>query len=431
LVRHKKPVSLIEIVVRRVSLQTIAEKLKSLVPKGSMKLKGTIGELWIQLNGESIRISLPRRKGKPHPDVSLEEDARDRKFTMDSMYIPLKKVKKNVKIIDRFGGQQDIKEKKVAVIGKADQLLREDPHQIAKAIALAAELGFRPDGNLFHALRINAKLVNDLPGEEVRDMLEKVLLSRRPSKYLKLLQDTGILIEILPELALCKGVSQNEKYHKYDVFTHCLMACDNTNPEVVIRLAALLHDSGKAIARNEIVKKGQNTITFYNHEAIGAELAKKNLRKLGFDEKKVVRPVSDLVRYHMYNYVTQWTDKAVRRFIRKLKITEEDLKHTDNIPLFQVRRADRLASGQDLKEVSPIQRALEERMRGELVKLRPTKPEMAVNGSVIMEKFSLQEGPTVGHILNHLQKMVTDGHVQNSREALLEEASKYLSGALK
>jgi tRNA nucleotidyltransferase/poly(A) polymerase len=262
-------------------------------------------------------------------------------------------------------------------------------------------------------------------------MMEASLLCRKPSKYIKLLYDTGLLIELLPELALCKGVSQNEKYHKFDVFTHCVTACDNTNPDIVIRLAALLHDAGKVIARNEVLKRGQNTITFYNHEAIGAELVKKNLRKLGFDEKKVVKPVSDLIRFHMYNYVTQWTDKAVRRFIRRMRITEKDLKTVDDIPLFQLRRADRLASGQDLKEVSPIQRIFEERMRGEFIKLKSTnEPELIINGTDIMEKFSLQEGPTVGHILNHLHKMVASDQILNSKEALMDEASKYLSRAL-
>jgi tRNA nucleotidyltransferase/poly(A) polymerase len=417
-------------VIRRIPLKTVAERIKPLVPNGNMTLKNSAGELLIRLNGESIRIILPKKNGKFDPNISIEDDAKSRIFTTEAMYISLKG-KKTSKIIDYFGGQQDIKEKKIATIGKADQVLKDDPLQIVKAISLMADLGFRPNSNLFHAIRINSRLVASLPSDEIKEMLESVLLSKRPSKYLKLLYDTGLMVELLPELALCKGVKQNEKYHKFDVFTHCVTACDSTKPDLVMRLAALLHDAGKVIARNEVMKRGQETITFYNHEAIGAELVKKNLRKLGFDEKKVVRPVSDLVRYHMYNYMTQWTDKAVRRFIRKMKITDEDLKHADAIPLFQLRRADRMASGQDLKEVSPIQRILEERMRGELHKMKSTAPmELVIDGIVVMEKFSLKEGPTVGHILNHLRKAVASGQIQNTKEALIEEASKHLSEAL-
>jgi poly(A) polymerase/tRNA nucleotidyltransferase (CCA-adding enzyme) len=179
-------------------------------------------------------------------------------------------------------------------------------------------------------------------------------------------------------------------------------------------------------------KKGSERVTFYNHEVMGSKLARKILRRLKFD-KATVATVSELVYNHMYNYEpNKWSEAAVRRFINKIKITEGDLGDLDNLSLFLLRKADRAGSGVDLSEVSPRQYVFQDHIKRvyERSKALDVK-DLDIDGSTIMEKFYLKPGPTIGHVLNHLLSLVIEDQSLNKRKKLIEEASRYLSEALK
>jgi hypothetical protein len=132
----------------------------------------------------------------------------------------------------------------------------------------------------------------------------------------------------------------------------------------------------------------------------------------------------------MYNFEPEkWTSSAVDRFIKKVDLTDEDIKEISDFPLFQVRKADRAASGQNLSQVSRRQMIFERKLVDAWKRL--SKPELEINGHILMETFNLKPGPTVGHVLKYLKSVVEKDPAMNNQKDLLEAASKYLSEALK
>jgi tRNA nucleotidyltransferase (CCA-adding enzyme) len=351
-------------------------------------------------------------------------------FTVNAIYIPVSSKKKTV--VDLYNGRGSIKHRKIKTVRPPAAAIKRDPLIMLKAISLSAEIHYKIDNNLFYAIKAHSELLRKVPKESIRHELFKILLSHKPSTYLKIMEKCHLLHIVIPELSACYGVKQNSKYHKYDVFSHCLIACDNTPPNLVLRLAALLHDVGKVSTREEIVKDGQAKITFYNHEVAGARIAKKVLRRLKFPDE-IIDQVSFLIYSHMYNYEPEiWTDAAVRRFIKKVGITENDLEHLEDLPIFLIRKADRASYGREMKEVSVRQKMFEDRIRSVYNKSKALRiSDLEIDGSLLMEYFSLQPGPTIGNILNHLLNMVIEDQSLNDKDRLIEEASKYLSNALK
>lgn len=415
-----------EVLIKSITLRDLVRYLSSILGIDKMVYSDEGGFIKV----ESVLIKIPRKDGRPDSSIGLRGDAKSRIFTLNAMYVPIKPGKHP--IIDFYDGIGSIREKQIRTIGRADLTIEKNPETITNALTMAADINYKIHPDLFHAIKENASVVTKLNTKNIYEMMVAILLSRKPSKHFKALHKLGVLSHIMPELADCVDVSQNEKYHKYDVFDHCLIACDSTSPDLKLRLGALLHDIGKAKTWKNINKHGSERVTFYNHEIVGSRLAKRILKRIGFDPEFAAE-VADLVHYHMYNFEPdKWTDAAVRRFIKKTGIEEKDLNNLDSLPVFLIRKADRVASGQDLSEVSPRQVELQNRIRrvfGETKVL--SESDLAVNGSVIMDKFNLKPGPTVGKILEHLLEVVIENQELNSKEVLLEEASKFLSGAIK
>jgi poly(A) polymerase/tRNA nucleotidyltransferase (CCA-adding enzyme) len=430
IIRRKSPENL-EIIIRNLQLSDLIDYFRRY---GDISFISN-GEYFLfhpKHNNSKIKISLPRKDSKYNPYFTLRNDGLSRSFTIDAMFLPVvSKIKRNV--IDHFGGLRDIRDRKIKAIGNAKQLMRKQPLLMLKAVSLSAEIGYKIDSNLFYAIKSNHSYISKLLKTEIRDEFIKILLSDKPSRYLKILYSLGLLDIIAPELSMCVGVTQNEKYHRYDVFSHCAYACDNTEPNLMLRLSALLHDVGKPQTREEVTNKiGGVKITFYNHEVMGVKLAKKLLKRLKFDPK-VITKVADLIYLHMYNFEpNKWTDAAVRRFIKKAKIDREDLKDLANLPIFLIRKADRLANGHSLKAISYRQRLFEKRIKDIYIKSNVLNVnDLMINGNIIIDKFNLKPGPTVGHVLNYLLSVVIEDQKMNTEEALIEAASNYLSEALK
>lgn len=430
IIRRKSPKD-IEIVVRNLQLKDLIKYFKKY---GDILETNNRSYLIFQpkKNNNSVKIFLPNRNGRYSPYFTLYDDASSRDFTINAMFLPVtSKIKKN--LIDYFDGLSDIRNRRIKTIKTAKQSIRRNPLNMLKAVSLSAEIGYKIDSNLFYTIKSNYLLISKLLRLEIKDELVKILLSNKPSKYIKVLHKLNLLNEIIPELVISIGVTQNEKYHKYDVFTHCVYACDNTNPDITLRLAALLHDIGKPQTREEkINKNGSIKITFYNHEVVGSKIAKRILKRLRFSSK-IVSEVTDLVYLHMYNYEPEeWTESAVRRFIKKAKITSEQLKDLPNLPVFLLRRADRLSNGHSLKAISYRQRLFEKNIEEVYNKSKALDiGDLAIDGDTIMDKFNLKPGPTIGHILNYLLSIVIEDQKMNTEELLVNATSDYLSEALK
>lgn len=179
----------------------------------------------------------------------------------------------------------------------------------------------------------------------LKNELTKIVLLEKPSTAFVLLTQLNILEILLPELYACIKIKQEEKYHKYNVFEHCLAAMDNTEPVLELRLAALFHDIGKV----STFKMINNKITFYNHEIVSARIAKTIMKRFEFSNK-VINKVTELIKLHMFHYTKEWSNGAIRRFIKKAHIDKNCINNLNDHPLFKIRRADRLGKGKNIKE---------------------------------------------------------------------------------
>jgi putative nucleotidyltransferase with HDIG domain len=240
----------------------------------------------------------------------------------------------------------------------------------------------------------------------------KMIGSRYPAEAITLLDETGILTHILPELLQTKGVEQ-AGHHTTDVWTHSLDAlrtCPSTDP--VVRLATLLHD----IAKPQTQQITDTTITFYNHEVIGARVAKKIAERLRLSRRDCDR-VFTLVRYHMFYYQPENTDASIRRFMRKVGL--------ENInDILDLREGDRLGSG--ARHTSWRLEEMKQRMVEQLHQPFSIQ-DLAIDGHDLMETFSLKPGPQLGKILQQLFEKVLDEPELNTKESLLEVAATLIA----
>ena len=369
------------------------------------------------------QIVLPRRGKRQIADKNntLRQDAKYRDFKVNAMYLPIN-YKSKADVIDVVGGQEAIKNRIISCVSDANNCLSMSPIRILRAVSLAARTGYKLDAKLYAAMREAATTIKDVLPEAIRRELNKILLSKKPSIYLKLMKKLRLLELVMPELDNCVGVTQDTRYHKYDVFTHCIYTCDNTEPDLVLRLAGLLHDVGKAGTRKRV---GQR-VTFHKHEMLSVKLARNFLNQLRYDSRTKAE-VLTLVRLHMYHYTRDYGDGAVRRFIKKLNITEEMLDNLGDLPLFKLRMAERLGNGLKTDPVTQRQLDFEDRIRKIFKVGGGLRPEdLDINGHIIVEAFSLRSGKLVGKVLNHLLDSVQKDKNLNERLTLIELAVKYL-----
>jgi poly(A) polymerase len=308
------------------------------------------------------------------------------------------------KVEDRLGtGLADLREGLLRTPLDPLTTFNDDPLRMLRAIRFAAQLGFRLDPALLPAMRALADRLRPpvVSVERVKDELVKMLVSDRPKLALELLDRGGLLPEVLPELAACKGVEQGG-YHRYDVFGHTLEAVDKTPADLLTRLAALFHDVGKPTTA---APDG----TFLGHEKVGAEMTTAAMTRLRFSNSDIER-VARLVLLHLrpVYYDPEWSDGAVRKLARD---AGEDLGR-----LLDLARADIAASAYDHPE------KLEE-LAGRLQAVQleqPTRLRTPITGEDIMRERGLPPGPEVGRLKARLDELVMEGSLEPSREAVLD-----------
>ena len=235
------------------------------------------------------------------------------------------------------------------------------------------------------------------------------------------MQRIGALIYIMPELDRCVNVKQDSRYHKYDVFTHNIFTCDNIEPDLVLRLAAVLHDVGKPDTRKMI--KGR--VTFYKHEIASVKRSLAFLNRLRYDGK-TKETVLSLVRMHMYHYTREFTDAAVKRFIKRAGINKENVKNLSELPLFKLRAAERLGNGLKKNPVTPKQLSFEKRIKEVFDGGFEEKINIDINKRIIMDTFNIPAGKGVDNILNHLTERVARNKKLNNRIDLIQITLQYI-----
>lgn len=323
----------LDYVVTGLSQADLEKRLKEL---GRVDLVGASFSIFkVTTKGLTVDIALPRRErstGAGHrdfevesgPGISLEDDLGRRDFRMNMIARALP----SGEIIDPHGGQADIRARRIDIL--SERAFDEDPLRMLRAAQFAARFEYTPTERTRSAMTAAAPAITTVSAERMADEFTKLFThARKPSIGVELLRETGVLQHIWPEILEGVGVEQNE-WHAYDCYRHTLETLDASPPgDLVVRLAALLHDVGKPRT-----KDGPH---FYRHEQVGADMARDMLGRLRFSND-VIEHVTHLVRQHMYVGDPELSDPALRRFIRR--IGPENLDRQ-----FAVRAADIAGSG--------------------------------------------------------------------------------------
>lgn len=373
----------------------------------------------------------------PDPDTltwgtSITEDLQRRDFTINAITLNLEDevlltkldtakekddfwitlAPKEFELIDPFDGVVDLEHGLIRTVGQPQTRFREDALRMLRAIRFSVQLNLKIESETFLAIRHHASLIAEISWERISDELLKMLKSDFPAEAIKLLDEVGLLDYILPELLEAKGVEQ-AGHHTTDVWTHSLDAlAECPSPDPIVRLATLLHD----IAKPRTYRRQNNTITFYNHEVVGARMAKEIGQRLKLSKQDIER-LFILVRYHMFYYQPHNTDAAIRRFMRRVQ-----LENIDDI--LDLREADRLGSG--ARKTSWRLEEMKQRMVEQLHQPLDVT-DLALNGRDLMTELGLKPGPVLGKLLHQLFELVLEDPDRNDRSILLEEARKMLT----
>jgi len=353
---------------------------------------------------------------------TLEGDLSRRDFTVNAMAVRLPELT----FVDPFDGLGDLARKTLRTPVTARQSFDDDPLRMMRAARFAAQLGFTVDGRVRAAIEEMHERISIVSAERVRDELVKILLSDAPRRGLELLVDTGLAGDVLPELPALRLEIDEHHRHK-DVYQHSITVLEQAialesgpagpvpGPDLVLRLAALLHDIGKPATRRF---EDDGGVSFHHHEVVGAKLVSRRLRALRFDKdtvKAVARLTELHLRFHGYGE-GGWTDSAVRRYVtdagplleRLHRLTRSDSTTRNR------RKADRLSAAYDDLEV----RIAALREHEELAAIRPD-----LDGQQIMAILDVPPGPLVGRAYRFLLELRLDrGPLDEAqvRAALLE-----------
>jgi len=340
------------------------------------------------------------------PDVefgeTIEGDLSRRDFTVNAMALEL--TTKEPKFIDPFGGIDDLAKKVLRTPASAQQSFSDDPLRMMRAARFASQLNFEIHPDVLIAMQTMTSRISIISAERIRDEFIKLLMSPNPRTGITILVDTGLAAMVLPEIPKLR-LEIDEHHHHKDVYEHSITVLEQAiaqeerlgGPNLVIRLAALLHDIGKPKTRNLIEGGG---VSFHHHEVVGARLTKARLKALRFDNE-TIDAVETLVALHLrfHGYGDgEWTDSAVRRYVRdsgELLVHLHVLTRAD-CTTRNARKADRLARTYDGLEARIAKLAEEE----ELSKIRPD-----LDGAQVMQLLGIKPSADVGKALDFLMEL--------------------------
>jgi poly(A) polymerase len=333
---------------------------------------------------------------------SIEGDLSRRDFTVNSMALEL--TTKTPEFIDPFNGLEDLAKKVLRTPSKAENSFSDDPLRMMRAARFASQLGFEIAPDVLQAIKDMAGRISIISAERVRDEFTKMLMSANPRTGITILVETGLAEIVLPEIPKLR-LEIDEHHHHKDVYEHSITVLEQAishedrlgGPNLIIRLAALLHDIGKPKTRNLIPGGG---VSFHHHEIVGARLTKSRLKALRFDGD-TIEQVETLVALHLrfHGYGDgEWTDSAVRRYVRDagdLLVHLHVLTRAD-CTTRNARKAERLAKTYDALEAR-IAKLMEEE---ELSKIRPD-----LDGAQVMNLLNIKPSAAVGKALDYLLEL--------------------------
>lgn len=372
------------------------------------------GTIAAKVHGETVEITTYRaeiyRDDSRKPEVNfgdtIEGDLVRRDFTINALALMLP----DLRLVDVSGGFEDLLAGKIRTPGAPETSFTDDPLRMLRAARFSAQLGFEVTPDTQGSMVEFAERLDIISAERIRDEFVKLLSASDPAPGIRLLVETGLAERFLPELTALIATQDDHGRHK-DVYEHSLTVLQQAialeterggpaaSPDIVLRIAALLHDIGKPATR----RFERGGVTFHHHDVVGAKLAKKRLRELRFDNDTVKR-VARLIELHLrfFGYSDQpWTDAAVRRYVRD---AGEELERLHILTRADVttrnrRKAERLDHAYD-----DIERRIAELAEAE--ELAAVRPEL--DGEQIMAILGISPGPIVGRAYRYLLEVRLD-----------------------
>ena len=386
------------------------------------------GTIAARVHGEQVEVTTYRadsyRSESRKPEVefgeTIEGDLVRRDFTINALALMLP----SMRLVDVAGGVEHLLAGRIATPGPTEVSFTDDPLRMMRAARFASQLGFSVDAEVAAAMVEFAERLDIISAERVRDELVKLLSTEDPVPGIRLLVETGLADRFLPELTALVATQDDHGRHK-DVYEHSLTVLRQAielerardhepTPDLVLRLAALLHDIGKPATR----RFERGGVTFHHHDVVGAKLAKKRLRALRLDNDTIKR-TARLVELHLrfFGYSDQqWTDAAVRRYVRDAgdELQQLHILTRADVTTRNRRKAERLEHAYD-----DIERRIAELSAAE--ELAAVRPEL--DGEQIMRILGLQPGPLVGRAYRYLLEVRLDeGPIgEEAAEARLRE----------
>jgi len=410
----------IDIVVVGNALQFSEILAKNLGVKRVVKYE-KFGTAMIPLRGMELEIASARnevyQQTSRNPEISftnLDEDLKRRDFTINAMAIALTKDDFGT-FIDHFHGLQDIKNKIIRTPRDPFETFFDDPLRMLRAIRFASRFNYSIEKETFVAIQKCAERIEMISRERVRDEFMKILEIHKPSEGLRMLDKSGLMNYLFPEIQNLKGIDTVNGYSHKDVYVHTLKVLDNVaqaSDDVILRLTALYHDVGKPKTKRFLKGIGW---TYHGHEDLGARMFMHFGRKLRLSQKSVKR-ICRLIKLHLRPIAVaaeNVSDSAVRRLMVEVG---EDVES-----LMILCRAD--ITSKNERRIKKYRKNFEfvaQRMKevDEKDKLRAFQS--PVDGMEIMDIFNLKPGPSVGNIKKHVENRILDGHIPNEYNEALD-----------
>ncbi len=325
-----------------------------------------------------------------------EEDAQRRDFTINGLfYDPLADA-----VIDHVGGRQDIDGRIVRTIGEPRLRFGEDKLRMLRAVRFATSLNFEIDPATFAAIREMAAEIHVVSAERVRDELIKIFTRANPGRGLALLDESGLLKEVLPEGAAMKGVEQPPEFHpEGDVFTHVKLMLDELppDPSVVLAFAVLLHDVGKP----PTFMRAPDRIRFHEHDRVGAEMAAQILRRLRFPNEAIDRIVTCVAEHMRFRHVQEMRTAKLKRILARDTFGEE----------LELHRIDCVASHGSTDNYEFLKTKTAE-LPADVI-----KPAPLLTGRDLLA-LGLKPGPVVGRILREVEELQLEERLRSREDAV-------------
>jgi poly(A) polymerase len=388
-----------------VATSATAEEVQDLFTGRVTDLVGkSFGVVRVREGDEFFEVAMFRQEGAyldgRHPSTvapaTPEEDAQRRDFTINGMFFdPVAR-----KLIDYVGGEADLRAGILRAIGEPEQRFAEDHLRLLRAIRFAARFGFTIEPKTWEAIRANAQMIRTVSAERVREEINRIFTVAKPERGLDLLDQSGLLALVLPDIAGLHGVEQPPQFHpEGDVFEHTrLMLTKVKQADLELALGILFHDVGK----RPTAKVDENgRIRFNEHESVGAEMAEKIMTGLRYDNK-TIHTVKELVRHHMqFKDVRHMKQSTLKKMMQRPTFPKE----------LELHRIDCESSHGDLEHWVYLKHLLETTPPEEI------KPTPFISGDDL-KKMGILPGRQLGRILDAVKNAQLDGAVQTRHEAL-------------